>query len=291
MNKYFFGLAAGLVLISALAAGQDEMCEPLLTNRADILRHFRNAPDFQETRTGTWIQRNGRMIFVADATGISITTPIVNSSAHLEIIRRQVGDERFRQIMSSPSRDKDLADAMNGVAEQREDPALVLDAEKIHDEIEQYRFDADLPENLEKMALRKLKFMERFASPMTPWLRPKVLNKRIAQLGQVWFDDPISKQVSKTVALYKAVLVKVHLKDTHQFIFSSGTSTFADMTHSELHGTLEIVIPRNRRRDSIPGYIMVRADDETMMKGRVDFIRKGDKTVMFSEVYDFTDGR
>ncbi len=289
-----FAVLAALALATSLtyAGPADQLrCESAL-ERASILRYFRQNGNFEETRDGIWTRDNGRLVFISNSGAVINGAPILNSASHLEIIRRQIGDARLNQILSSSTPDDDLSKLMADIALAAENPENVREAEEILEETESYPAAQPLPELLEKQILTLLKTMERLASPLAEWLKPKVLNGRLNQLLPGTFDNKeMERRIGPTVRIYKASLVNVLLSKPRQFIISSGRYAQPDMYHAVAQEVLNKMIPKARffnRRDAIPGYILVYGENESFLKGRIEFVRKGDLTVERSENYDFT---
>ncbi len=290
--------AAILLLFAQLAAAETPdgerrlRCEPLLERTStSLLRHFRSAEEFSETRNGTWMERGGRLIFVPIDGSASIRAPIENNASHLEIIRRQIGNERFNQIMSSPSSGDELARILAEIAIAAENPDNVREAEELLEDIEAYAPSQPLSEELERQVLTLYKKMERLASPMAEWLRPKVLEGRINQLPASSFDQrDIERRIGPNVRIFKASKVTILLAKPRTFIISSGKSSFPDNLHSVAQDVLNKLLPKSRffnRRDAVPGYLIVYGNNGNFNQGRIEFVRKGDLVVEDLESFDF----
>lgn len=243
--------------------------------------------DFIETSSGVWVKVDGRMIFLADGGGNSISP--MSSASHAAILRKQLGSAVFDQIMASPHSDKRLAEAVGQIVAGRENPAEVLDAETVKERVQQVGSTSPLPSEVERDVFRVLDSMERNASDLTQWLKPKFTDARIRQLNSNLFDWPeITRFISETTIVYKAVLVEVKLNDAHALILSGGRSGIPDLTHQETLSALELMVPRERVLAWRPGYVLVRGNDTSMVKGSIEFRLKGSSEALRSEFYDFT---
>lgn len=265
-------------------------CETLL-DKTSILRYFRNNGDFVETRDGFWIQRGTQMAFV-DKTGVAVRSRMGNNASHLEIIRRQIGEARFNEIMSSPSSGDELDRLMKQIAIAAENPENIREAEELYAEIEDVPASQPLSPEMEVHVLTLLKKMERLAMPLSDWLRPKIQENRLNQLPASSFDHPqIERRIKPNVRVFKASKVKVLLNKERSFIISSGRYELPDNLHSVAQDILNRILPKVRffnRTQAIPGYLIVHSTNGDFSKGRIEFIRKGDMIVEDVEDYDFS---
>lgn len=278
-------LLVPLILVWATPVlGHD--CERSLVDSA-LIRHFRKGGDFIQTSKGFYTRVDGIWKFVPDGGGQPLlVNPPGNNAAHLAILRRQVGEERWNEISSSPNPDAALAEELRRKSLE-ETKLNVPDIDEVLAQVEETSVHLDLPQATEDLVLATLKRLERYASPLLPWLEPKIREGRLDQLHPGSFDDPIHKRIKKNVFVYKAVLVTVHLNGYKQFILSSGYSKIADSLHANLHSALELVVPRARRKESIPGYIIVTGWDESMKRGSVEFVTKSKHERLLIEDYSF----
>lgn len=276
-----------LIPVANLAFAVNKTCEDLLGPSA-IIRHFRKP--FDTTRTGTWYNLHGRMVFVPhDSKAAVIKQPMdKNTAAHLAILERQMGVAALDEAISSSSSPQE---GMERVLQQQQAEMSEehLDLDALLAEVSAYPSNVDLPQALEDKIMTALRHFERLATPMVDWLRPKVLSKRLGQLPNSSFTDNITTWISPTVKVHKANLVTVRLNGIKQFVLSSSFYASPDSYHRSSMAFLSLILPESRLVEKErPGYLVIKAWDETLLSGQIQFVTKGNKEVLFRESYDYT---
>jgi hypothetical protein len=273
----------------------ENRCELLLQPQkitTQMLRYFRSEESFSERVSGTYMTNQSRVMFApwdSKDGDISIQSPFVNSAAHLEILRAQLGDRRMNKAMSSSARGQLIANELRVEVKRIEDQDVVLDSEEILAEVEAFSASEALPQALEDKVFRLLRQMERLATPMVDWLQPKVLAHKLSQQAPQLLEDPVSHLIRPGVTVYRAIRVTVNLNGPKQFMLSAGKSGLADSVHEMVLQALLLAVPRARLTEKTSGYLVIQQDfADNPRKGRIDFVTKGaTKSTLASELFEF----
>lgn len=282
----------GLIVIGLLfsfTSFAKQACQEILSSD---LRHFHSPVEFSEKATGFYTLHRGQMVFVRDDEGLRkvISPPILNSAAHREILRRQLGAERFSSLMSSQDRERSLAEILKAEVEKNQGhPATSEDPEELKSEVSRYGRHEPLPAELEARVLKYLRSVQRLASPMTAWLKPKLLGGKLQQLPVELLEDPIARIASPDRFLYKAQLIEVFLGEKRQILLSAGASGLPDGVHQLVLESLLMIVPRERLRSVTPGYLVISfLNSNDPRFGVIEFLTKGlHKQNLQRENFDF----
>lgn len=282
----------GLIIIGLLfsfTGFAKQACQEILSSD---LRHFHSPVEFSEKTKGFYTLHHGQLVFVRDEEGTRkvISPPILNSAAHREILRRQLGAERFSSLMSSADRERALAEILKAEAEKNEGhPAISEDPEELKAEVSRYGRHEPLPTELEARVLKYLRSVQRLASPMTAWLKPKLLGGKLQQLPVDLLEDPIARIARPDRVLYKAQLIEVFLGEKRQILLSAGASGLPDGVHQLVLESLLMIVPRERLRSVTPGYLAISfLNSNDPRFGIIEFLTKGlHKQSLLQENFDF----
>lgn len=271
-------------------AARPSPCNRSLLN-AGVLRAFRGGDGFHEMRNGgTWIWNGNRMVYM-DRDGTLVSGLASNSASHEEILRRQLGPDRYNRILEARGRDRENVRTaqVQDLIRITDEGSASLDPDEVLAEVEGFGPRAPLSTEVEGKVLRVLRDMGRLGRPLMDWLEPKWRNGTLNQIPGHLMDDPIERRIRPEVLVYKAILARVYLSEEHSLIVSSGLSSAADSLHEFPRAALLMVVPRQRVREMLPGYLVITSyDGTTFGRGRIEFVSKGSKQVLAEENFNFT---
>ena len=206
-----------------------------------------------------------------------------NPSSHMKILKRMMGPERFSEFLRT--RDHGLLDhTLDQELAKSQSTEDQLDAEELLAQTEKIPANQPLPVDLENTVFRLFSQMGRLASPMKDWLRPKLEGQRLTQLPSHLLEDPIEREVSQNVLVYKAVLFRMRLHGTREFIMSGSASGLPDQVHDLVIRSVTMAVPKQRLEAATSGYLVIRFVDAQHTRGTIEFVTKGrDKQVLARE--------